>query len=293
MVGSSIYQTLKDKYDLLLVCRNKEKLNLLDQRYGGVNQHSIYQLDVSNIYQEYLKDTTKGALLSPTLAKLVNELSTCDWVINALAIITPYCELDPGLTFFINSAFPHLLAETLGSKLIHMTTDCGFSGSVGAPYDETAPKLPSDIYGLSKVLGEPSKALVLRTSFIGLELAGNRSLLAWLISQKGKTINGYTNHLWNSITALEFGHICQKIINREIMPEPGIYHIFSEDITKHDLLVKLNQCFNLGCTINSVAAPVAVDRRLRTVKNLNQQLRIPSLDAMIAELGSLSQSVDR
>ncbi|MFA5967460.1 MAG: sugar nucleotide-binding protein [Patescibacteria group bacterium] len=290
MVGSSIYQTLQDKYDLVLVCRNKEKLNLLDQRYGGVGQHSIYQLDVNNIYREYLRDTAKGALLSPTLTKLVNELSTCDWVINALAIITPYCEIDPGLTFFINSAFPHLLAETLGPKLIHMTTDCVFSGSTGAPYDEVAPKLPPDIYGLSKALGEPQKALVMRTSFIGLELTGNRSLLAWLISQRGRTINGYTNHWWNGITALEFGHICQKIIDREIMPEPGIYHVFSEDITKHDLLVKLNQKFNLGCTINPVAAPLAIDRRLRTIKNLNQQLQIPSLDAMIAELAS-SQNI--
>lgn len=284
MVGSSVYQILKDKYDLLLVCRDKEKLNLLDQRYGGVNQHSIYQVDVNTIYREYLQNSAKGAPLSPTLTKLINELSTCDWVINALAIITPYCELDPGLTFFINSAFPHLLAETLGHRLIHMTTDCVFSGSVGAPYDEAAPKLPPDIYGLSKVLGEPQKAIVIRTSFIGLELTGNRSLLAWLISQKNKTINGFVNHLWNGITALEFGHICQKIISGEVKPEPGIYHIFSDDITKYDLLVKLNQQFNLGCTIVPVEAPVAVDRRLRTIKNLNQQLQIPPLDAMITEL---------
>ncbi|MFH0912650.1 MAG: sugar nucleotide-binding protein [Patescibacteria group bacterium] len=291
MVGNSIYQTLQDRCDLLLVYRNKEKLNLLDQRHGEVNQHTTYLLDLDIVYREYLKNSAKGTLLSPTLTKLVNELSTCDWVINALAIITPYCEIDPGLTFFINSAFPHLLAEILGSKLIHIATDCVFNGSIGAPYDEMAPKLPADVYGLSKALGEPPKALVIRTSFIGLELTGNRSLLGWLISEKGKTVNGYTNHWWNGITALEFGHVCQKIINREVTPEPGVYHIFSEDITKHDLLVKLNQKFNLNCKINLVAAPVAIDRRLRTIKDLNQQLQIPSLSCMMEELNDFSAVV--
>lgn len=283
MIGNSIYNVLKNDCDLLLVYRSEDKLNLLEQKYGGTERHKKYHLDLLPAYAEYVKGFA-GELHCPTIKLLLNELKSCDFVINALGIIKPYCDSDPGLAFFVNSAFPHILAEELGNKLIQITTDCVFNGATGAPYDETAPKLPPDIYGLSKALGEPEKAIVLRCSTIGPELSGNRGLLAWLVSQSGKETNGYTNHLWNGIISIELGKVCQKIINQEINPEPGIYHIFSNDITKHDLLVKLNQRFNLNCKINLVAAPVAIDRRLRTTKTLNQQLQIPSLDTMIADL---------
>jgi len=314
MIGNSLFGVLKNSCDLLLMYRNEDKLNLLQQKYGGVtnkipllsepalpvgreglgvtDSESLltrreeckkYRLDLLPAYQEYVSGFY-GKLHCPTIQSLLIELKSCNFVINSLGIIKPYCDSDPGLAFFVNSVFPQILAEELGKKLIQITTDCAFSGFAGAPYDETAPKLPPDIYGASKALGEPLKALVIRCSTIGPELTGNRGLLAWVVSQSGKEINGYTNHWWNGITSIELGKVCQKIINQEINPEPGIYHIFSDDITKHDLLVKLNQKFNLNCKINSVASPVAIDRRLRTIKNLNQQLQIPSIDEMITSL---------
>ncbi|HCR41767.1 TPA: hypothetical protein DIV45_00095 [Patescibacteria group bacterium] len=283
MIGSSVYSVLKNDCDLILVYRNADKLNLLNQKYGGVETRTKYQLDLLPAYGEYVRGFA-GELHCQTLQALITELKTCDFVINALGIIKPYCDSDPGLAFFVNSVFPQVLATELGPKLIHITTDCVFSGAKGAPYDETAPKLPPDIYGITKALGEPEEAIVIRCSTIGPELIGNRGLLVWLISQKGQEINGYTNHWWNGITSIELSKVCQKIINGEVNPEPGIYHIFSDDITKHDLLIKLNQRFNLNCKVIPVVAPIAIDRRLRTVKILNQQLQILSIDEMIVEL---------
>ena len=283
MIGNSLYNVLKNDCDLLLVYRNADKLTLLEQKHGGTEGHKKYHLDLLPVYAEYVKGFA-GELHCPTLRALLAELKSYDFVINALGIIKPYCDSDPGLAFFVNSVFPQILAAELGKKLIQITTDCVFSGSVGAPYSETAPKLPPDIYGITKALGEPEKAIVLRCSTIGLELQGNRGLLAWLISQRGQEISGYTNHWWNGITSAELGQVCQKIISGGVKPMPGIYHIFSDDITKHDLLVKLNQRFNLNCKINPMVAPVAIDRRLRTVKNLNQQLQIPSINEMVANL---------
>lgn len=283
MIGNSLFNVLKDNCDLLLVYRNEDKLNLLEQKYGRVEGCKKYKLDLLSTYGEYVKGFA-GELHCPGLQSILSELKSCNFVINALGIIKPYCDSDPGLAFFVNSAFPQILAEELGQKLIQITTDCVFNGSLGAPYDETAPKLPPDIYGLSKAIGEPEEAIVLRCSTIGPELTGSRGLLAWLMSQSGKEINGYTNHWWNGITSLELGKVCQKIILDEVRPAPGNYHIFSDDITKHDLLVKLNQRFNLNCEINPVVALVAIDRRLRTIKTLNQQLQIPSLDVMVTDL---------
>jgi len=283
MIGNSLYFCLKDSCDLLLVYRNEDKLNLLQQKYGGVEGHKKYHLDLLPAYGEYVKGFY-GHLHCPTIQSLLTELKSCNFIINALGIIKPYCDSDPGLAFFVNSVFPQILAEELSKKLIHITTDCVFNGSANAPYDEMAPKLPPDIYGITKALGEPQKALVIRCSTIGPELTGNRGLLAWVVSQSGKEINGYTNHWWNGITSIELGKVCQKIIQGEVNPEPGIYHIFSNDITKHDLLVKLNQRFNLNCKINPIEAPVAIDRRLRTIKNLNQKIQIPRLEEMINQI---------
>ncbi|MBU1148870.1 sugar nucleotide-binding protein [Patescibacteria group bacterium] len=283
MIGNTLYKVLRENNDLLLIYRSTDKLNLLNQAHGGVEQCEKYQIDLNDAYQEYIKGFA-GDLHCPSLQELIVELKKCDYIINALGIIKPYCDDDPGLSYFVNGTFPQVLAEELGKKLIHITTDCAFNGSIGAPYDELAPKLPPDIYGATKALGEPEKAIVLRCSTIGPELQGNRGLLAWLISQKGKTISGYTNHWWNGIFSAELGKVCQKIVNKEVQVEAGVYHIFSDDITKHDLLTKLNQQLNLGCVINPVEAPVAIDRRLRTIKNLNQQLCVSSLDVMITSL---------
>jgi len=283
MIGSSFYNSFKDKYDLLLFARSSEKLALLNRRYGGVSRHKAHQLDLKYAYQEYLQDAS-GKLVSPSLEKLLEALSSADWIINALGIIKPYCDEDTSLAYFVNSTFPQILGEVLGKKVIHITTDCVFNGSLGAPYDENSPKLPPDIYGLTKMLGDTTKAITLRTSTVGPELIGNRGLLAWLMSQSGKEVNGYTNHLWNGITSQELGNVCQKIINREVLITSGVYHIFSNDITKYELLVKFNQRFNLGCKINPAEAPTAIDRRLRTARELNQQLQIPSLDEQISNL---------
>jgi dTDP-4-dehydrorhamnose reductase len=283
MIGSSLYNSFKDKYELMLFARSSEKLALLNRRYGGVNWHRTYQLDLKYAFQEYLQNASKK-LLSPTLEKLSETLNSADWIVNALGIIKPYCDSDPALAYFVNSTFPQILGEIFGNKIIHITTDCVFNGSYGAPYDENSPKLPPDIYGLTKMLGDTTKTITLRTSTVGPELFGDRGLLMWLMSKSGQKVNGYINHLWNGITSQELGNVCQKIINREVLVSPGIYHIFSDDITKYDLLVKFNQRFNLGCEINPVEAPIAIDRRLRTVKDLNHELQIPSLDDQIANL---------
>lgn len=281
MIGSSLYNSFKDKYDLLLFARSNEKLALLNRRYGGVSWHKTYQLDLKYAYLEYLSDVS-GKLISPTLEKLIETLSSADWIINAVGIIKPYCNNDPALAYFVNSTFPQILGEIFGNKVIHITTDCVFNGSYGAPYDENSPKFPPDVYGLTKMLGDTTKTITLRTSTVGPELSGDRGLLAWLMSKSGQPVNGYTNHLWNGITSQELGNVCQKIINHEVLVSPGIYHIFSDDITKYDLLVKFNQRFNLGCEINPMGSPIAIDRRLRTVFDLNSQLQIPSLDDQIA-----------
>ena len=125
----------------------------------------------------------------------VNELPEADVFINAIGIIKPAMSKNIMDSIFINSIFPRMLAvecKSRNAKLIHITTDCVFSGKNGH-YDENSPHDALDDYGKSKSLGEPENCMVIRTSIIGPETNNFYSLLEWVRQQGGKKINGFTN----------------------------------------------------------------------------------------------------
>ncbi len=284
MLGSGVYNFLKDKYNLVLVYRNEEKIKKLDDAYGGINNHRLIQFDLREIYDDYLSGFyTKTN--SSKLEKLFENIGEIDYLINCAGIINVYTAKDPGFTFFLNGAFSHLLSENYKSKLIQITTDCAFDGLKGYPYDESSQKNPQDIYGLSKILGEPKdKSLVLRTSIIGSEIAEHVSLLDWFKQQEGKTINGFVNHFWNGITTKQFGKICDEIItNPEKYPQTGLYHIFSTIVSKYEMLLKFKGKYNINCEIKKDEEK-RLNRTLSTIYNFNEKLNIPSFDKMIEEL---------
>lgn len=67
------------------------------------------------------------------------------------------CEADPGRAFAVNALGPRLLAvaaNALGARLIHISTDYVFDGAKQAPYLESDPPLPLNVYGNSKLAGE-------------------------------------------------------------------------------------------------------------------------------------------
>lgn len=283
MLGSGVYSILKDKYNLVLVYKDQDKLGLLDNKYGGVNDNKLVQFDFYDLYKEYLNGFYNSHN-SPLLQSLVAQIGNIDAIINCVGIIKPIANKDPGFTMFLNAAVPHLLAGIYGSRLIHITTDCVYSGLEGAPYDEKSPKSPQDLYGISKMMGEPAECLTLRTSIVGEELSGFMSLLEWTRKQNGKTISGYTNHLWNGVTTKEFGNICSQIIdNRNNFPEKGIYHIFSNVVSKYDMLLAFKEKYNVDCQINSDSNPVC-NHSLSTIYDWQKLLEIPTFKKMVQDL---------
>jgi len=216
-----------------------------------------------------------------------DELSGCyDYVINCIGIIKPFMLPDIVNAIKINSIFPHILTkwcESNNSKLIHITTDCVYSGSKGK-YVETDLHDALDDYGKSKSLGEcPSNAMVLRTSIIGEEIHKHASLIAWAKSQKGNTINGFSTHLWNGVTTSQYAKICDTII-QDGLYEQGLFHVFAkDDVTKLEMMYLFNKKYDLGMTIEE-KQPTACDRTLRTEKGLNEKLNIPTVEKMIEEM---------
>ena len=209
-------------------------------------------------------------------------------VINCIGLIPQTQNYNPLHYFTINSIFPYHLSQLsikYNFKLIHPTTDCVFSGHKGL-YNESDLKNETSIYGLSKILGENiPNTTIIRTSIIGQQLHNNYSLLQWLLSNKNKTVNGYTNHLWNGITCLQFAKIIEYIINYNTF-WIGIKHVFSNEIvSKYQLLQLINNTYNLNITIKPIQTTKPVNKSLTTIHTShNFQNIIPSLQKQLQEL---------
>lgn len=171
-------------------------------------------------------------------------------VVNAVGIIKQRINSKDNIkSIEINSLFPHrlaLLCKTINAKLIHLSTDCIFSGKSGN-YRESDTADAEDIYGRTKLLGEVAQrhCLTLRTSMIGPELHRKNSLLEWFLSQKG-TIKGFKKAIFSGFTTFELSRVIERLV--EHFPEAhGLYHVSADPISKYDLLmmIKLKLCLSI------------------------------------------------
>lgn len=255
---------------------------------NAVGKYFINKYGEDDIFLTYRnKDVSygKNTYFFDPLVRSLDSIPYMDYVINCIGKIKPFMMKNPQDSIYINSIFPRKLADECklrGSKLIHITTDCVFSGKTGN-YNENSLHDATDEYGKSKSLGEPSNCMVIRTSIIGEEIHKNASLISWAKSQKGKEINGFTNHLWNGITTNQYAKVCDTIINNNLYQE-SLFHVHSNIVTKYELMTYLNEKFNLSLTIKAVDAPEAIDRTMSTIKDLNAKLNIPTIKQQISEL---------
>lgn len=281
MLGSAVYDVLKDGYELILSIRDPQKIALLEKAYGGTNKHRVVAFDAAKMHDDFVN---KKGYPGEYLTSFLGEVGEVDFVINAIGITIPFALDNLPLTYFINGALPHILARVYGTKLIHITTDCAFSGKEGYPYDENSPKTPVDLYGLSKSLGEPTDCLTIRTSIIGPELEGHTGLLDWFLQQGGKEINGFAGHFWNGVTTKQYGKIVAQIMsNPSRYFRTGLYHVFSTTVSKYDMLQAFKKKFRIDVTIKRDDEN-KLNRTLSTVFDFNESLNVPLFDEMVADL---------
>lgn len=195
----------------------------------------------------------------------------------------------------VNSIFPINLAklsDRLKVRCFHVTTDCVYSGKKGG-YAESDLFDADDVYGMSKNAGDTDLCMTLRTSIIGEEKSHFTSLLSWVKSQKGKTINGYTDHLWNGVTTLYLAEIIRNIIESNLY-QKGIFHIHSpEVVSKYELTCMINEAYGLGIRINRFETHEPCDRSLRSEKSLSSLLVKKDLKTQIAELKAFFDTVEK
>jgi dTDP-4-dehydrorhamnose reductase len=177
-----------------------------------------------------------------------------DVVHNCVGIVKQHEQAsDPKFAIYINALFPHLLSESCsssGSKLVHISTDCVFSGRKG-DYTEDDMSDAEDMYGRTKYLGEvrDGRSLTLRTSIIGRELFSSFGLVEWFLSQEHRTVPGYTNAIYTGLTTMALCREIQRVIHH--FPNLyGLYHVSSEPITKYHLLSLVKKAYHADVEVN-------------------------------------------
>jgi len=158
---------------------------------------------------------------------------------------------DPLSSIKINALLPHqvsLICRTAGIRMIHISTDCVFSGKRGQ-YVESDPSDAEDLYGRTKFLGEVAypHTITLRTSIIGRELKARLGLVEWFLAQR-ETIKGYKRAIYTGFTTDELS----RVILNYVIPRTdlsGVYHVSSDPISKYDLLMSVKEAFGRNVTI--------------------------------------------
>jgi len=179
------------------------------------------------------------------LARLLDEVEP-DVVVNCIGVVKQLAEADdPLVALPINSLLPHRLArlcEPRRARLLHISTDCVFSGKKGM-YTEADPSDAEDLYGRSKFLGEVDypHAMTLRTSIIGHELASSHGLLEWFLAQSHR-VRGYTKAVFSGLPAVEIAVVMHDFI-LEKSGLRGVYHVSSDSITKYSLLQQISRAY--------------------------------------------------
>ncbi len=211
-----------------------------------------------------------------------------DFIINCVGILINGANKNPENAIFLNAYMPHRLArfaDEINSKLIHISTDCVFSGDKDAAYIETDYKDGSGIYSKTKGIGEiiSENHLTLRTSVVGPELKSDgEELFHWFMGQSGNIL-GYTKAIWSGVTTIELAKAVECSIRKDIT---GLHHITNNSsISKYDLLTLFQKYMKKDIQISAVDGKKSNKSFCDTRGLLDY--KIPSYDQMVSEMAEL------
>ena len=208
-----------------------------------------------------------------------------DAVINAIGILNQDAEDNKSNAVLLNSYLPHFLSDTtkdMKTKIIHMSTDCVFSGKAGG-YSETSLRDGETFYDRSKALGEleNSKDLTFRNSIIGPDMSERGiGLFNWFMKQEGQ-INGFTKAIWTGVTTLTLAKAMEQALKENLI---GLYNLVNnETISKYELLKLFNKYMKDNEIEILPSDKLSLDKSL--VNNRTDFLfEVPSYETMVAEM---------
>lgn len=269
MLGHQLLKSLSTRHEVKVTLRQDLDAYRVVKLFSGAN--SFFGIDVRSLER-----------LTEVCAEFRPEV-----IINAVGIVKQRPTAKESIpSLEINSLLPHRLAvlcKAMGARLIHLSTDCVFSGRKGN-YRESDLSDAEDLYGKTKYLGElhESHCLTLRTSIIGRELSRKKSLFEWFMAQEG-AVRGFSRALYNGFTTIEIARIIEMMLVQH--PDAcGVWQVSSEPINKCTLLELFRS--STGKQLEIIADDSFVcDRTLDSTRFRTAfAYTPPAWDAMISEL---------
>lgn len=268
---------------------------------AGMAGHMIVQYfqTKTDFEVRYTTRTRKNGIYfdatDPTAIEEIIRQYKPDVIINVIGLLNEQAVKNQMDAILVNSYLPHFLQKVLdkyGGKLIHISTDCVFSGVVdknsnfringSGRYTENDKPDGTSVYAMTKALGEirSNHHVTLRTSIIGPELKDGIGLFHWFMKQKGR-INGYRKVFWNGITTLQLAKVIETVIEKD---GAGLFHITApEIISKYDLLKQIQLIFLKKDVTIHPYDEIVLDRTLKNTRT-DIVFRVPSYEKMLTEL---------
>ena len=271
MLGHEAIRVLAPDFEVWGSCRRPEELPDL----GVPAERILGGLDATDPQSAY------------ELIERVNP----DLVINAVGIVKHLADAESAIpSITVNSLWPHVLADACaqnGARMVHVSTDCVFSGSRGMYTEDDVPDA-FDLYGRSKLVGEVTdreNAVTIRTSIIGWQATGSNGLMAWFASHRNERLRGFTKAVFSGLTT----RVLTQVIRDVIMPNPtlsGLWHVSAEPIDKYTLLTSAAEHLGWGVSITP-SEELVIDRSLDSTRFRERTKWTPqSWDEMLAGLAA-------
>ena len=247
MLGHKLYQTLRNRFDVKTTLRGS---------YRSYDALGLFERD--EVIERI--DAVNFDSIAEAFARF-----RPDAVVNCIGVVKQLAEAkDPIASLTLNSLFPHRLnrlCAATGSRLIHISTDCVFSGRKGN-YSEADVSDAEDLYGRSKFLGEvvDPPGLTLRTSIIGRELGSKTGLVEWFLSNRGGRVRGFSKARFSGLTTQALSEVIASIL-AEHPGLTGLYQVASQPVNKYDLLLLLREQLQVPVEVEPDVS-LAMDRTL-------------------------------
>ena len=232
-----------------------------------------------------LVNSVTGDAHDAAFMKKLIDVDKYDAVINCIGILNKSCDEQKEMAVYLNSYFPHQLVkltEGTHTQIIHMSTDCVFSGEKGQ-YTEESFKDGTTFYDRTKALGEivNDKDLTMRQSIVGPDINKNGiGLLNWFMQQSGE-VAGYTGAIWTGQTTLQLAKTMEAAAKERVF---GLYNMVPDtEISKYDLLRLFNKYIRKEKATIIPVDKMAADKSLKRT-NWNFSYKIPDYEQMVSEL---------
>lgn len=269
MLGHEAIRVLAPDFEVWGACRRPQDLPAL----GVPSERMLGGLDATKTASAY-------ALI---------ERVRPDLVLNAVGIVKQRAQAKAAIpSITVNSLWPHVLADACaahGSRMVHLSTDCVFSGARGQYVESDVPD-DFGLYGRSKLLGEVidrNNVVTLRTSMVGWQLGEPTGLVAWFAAHRNEPLKGFTKAVFSGLTA----RALTEVIRDVLLPDTtlsGLWHVSADPIDKFTLLAELAGYLGWDVDLSPVDEPV-IDRSLDSTRfRVRTGWTPPGWDEMLEEL---------